>query len=193
MVWRVTFDCWARYGSKCLTVSLITINRPWIVGNNLAGNVIGRVAALEGYCCRGVWLNGLVVFVNVVNRFRNRLLFSILVGCIGMRHAMLEVNFIGWRANTELSTWLKAVRYQNVAVAFVLLDAFSRAVWNRFIRVAVQIVLTQRLASRVINVLDVGCLGISRVDDRKRWALFGIAVGTALYHRFAWRVAGNRW
>ena len=77
-----------------------------------------------------------------MNRFRNRLLLCIFVGCIGVRRAMLEVNFIGWRADTKLSTWLEAVRYQNVAVAFVLLDAFSRAVRNRFVRVAVQIVLT---------------------------------------------------
>ena len=128
-----------------------------------------------------------------MDRFRNNLLFSILVGCISVRRAMLEVNFISWRADTKLSTWLEAIRYQNVAIAFKLLDAFSRAVWNRFVRVAVQIVLTQRLASRVINVLDVGCLGVSRVDDRKRWALFGITVGTALYYGFAWRVTGNRW
>ena len=130
MVWRVAFNRWTGYGCKRLAVSLLAVNRPWIVGNNLAGNVIGRVATLEGYCCRVVWLNSLVVFVNVVNRFRNRLLIRIFVGCARVRRAMLEVNFIGWRADTKLSTWLEAVRYQNVAVAFKLLDAFSRAVWE---------------------------------------------------------------
>ena len=64
---------------------------------------------------------------------------------------------------------------------------------DRFIRVAVQIILTQRLAGRVINVLNISRLRVRRVDDRNRWSLFGIAVGTALYYRFAWRVAGNRW
>lgn len=54
VVWRVAFNRWTGYGSECLTVSLLTINRPWIIGNNLAGNVIGRVAAFEGYCCRVV-------------------------------------------------------------------------------------------------------------------------------------------
>ena len=34
---------------------------------------------------------------------------------------------------------------------------------------------------------------VRRVEDSKRWALFGIAVGTALYYGFTWRVAGNRW
>ena len=135
----------------------------------------------------------MIVFVNVVNCFRNNLLFSILVGCIGVRRAMLEVNFISWRADTKLSTWLEAIRYQNVAIAFELLDAFSRAVRNRFIRVAVQIILTQRLAGRVINVLDISRLRVRRVEDSKRWALFGITVGTALYYGFAWRVTGNRW
>ena len=93
----------------------------------------------------------------------------------------------------ELLTSWEVVLEQFITVAFKLLDAFSRAVRNRFIRVAVQIILTQHLVSFTINVLNVNLLGISRVDDRKRWALFGIAVGTALYHRFAWRVAGNRW
>ena len=103
-----SFNRWTGYGCKRLAVSLLAVNRPWIVGNNLAGNVIGRVATLEGYCCRVVWLNSLVVFVNVVNRFRNRLLIRIFVGCARVRRAMLEVNFIGWRADTKLSTWLEA-------------------------------------------------------------------------------------
>ena len=193
MVWRVAFNRWTSYSCKRLAVSLLAVNRPWIVGNNLAGNVIGRVATLECYCCRVVWLNSLVVFVNVVNRFRNRLLIRIFVGCARVCRAMLEVNFIGWRADTKLSTWLEAIRYQNVAIAFELLDAFSRAVRNRFIRVAVQIILTQRLAGRVINVLDISRLRVRRVEDSKRWALFGITVGTALYYGFAWRVTGNRW
>ena len=101
MVWRVAFNRWTSYSCKRLAVSLLAVNRPWIVGNNLAGNAIGRVATLEGYCCRVVWLNSLVVFVNVVNRFRNRLLIRIFVGCARVCRAMLEVNFIGWRADTR--------------------------------------------------------------------------------------------
>ena len=93
----------------------------------------------------------------------------------------------------ELFTGWEVVLEQFVAVAFKLLDAFSRAVWDRFVRVAVQVILTQQLVSFTINVLNVNLLGICRVDDRNRWSLFGIAVGTALYYRFAWRVAGNRW
>ena len=93
----------------------------------------------------------------------------------------------------ELFTGWEVVLEQFVAVAFKLLDAFSRAVWDRFVRVAVQVILTQQLVSFTINVLNVNLLGICRVDDRNRWSLFGIAVGTALYYRFASRVAGNRW
>ena len=93
----------------------------------------------------------------------------------------------------ELLTSWEVVLEQFVAVAFKLLDAFSRAVWDRFVRVAVQIILTQQLVGLAINVLNVNLLGVRRVDNRNRWSLFGIAVGTALYYRFAWRVAGNRW
>ena len=93
----------------------------------------------------------------------------------------------------KLFTSWEVVLEQFVAVAFKLLDAFSRAVWDRFVRVAVQVILTQQLVSFTINVLNVNLLGICRVDDRKRWALFGITVGTALNYGFTWRVAGNRW
>ena len=81
---------------------------------------------------------------------------------------------------------------KKIALIIVYLN-FSIMIEDRFIRVAVQIILTQRLAGRVINVLNISRLRVRRVDDRNRWSLFGIAVGTALYYRFAWRVAGNRW
>ena len=93
----------------------------------------------------------------------------------------------------KLFTSWEVVLKQFIAIAFKLLDAFSRAVWDRFVRVAVQVILTQQLVGFAINVLNVNLLGVRRVDNRNRWSLFGIAVGTALYYRFAWRVAGNRW
>ena len=87
MVWRVAFNGWTLYETK-----LLAGYHPWIVGNNLMRNVVSRVAALKVNRWRVVCLSSLVVFVNVVNRFRNNLLFSILVGCIGMRHAMLQID-----------------------------------------------------------------------------------------------------
>ena len=93
----------------------------------------------------------------------------------------------------KLFTGWEVVLEQFIAVAFKLLDAFSRTVWNRFIRVAVQIILTQQLVGFAINVLNVNLLGVRRVDDRERWSLFGIAVGTTLYYCLTWRVTGNRW
>ena len=135
-----------------------------------------------------------------MNRFRQRLrtLRAISRGVVWINvfTMVLEdyrVGLVSLVIVVELLTSWEVVLEQFITVAFKLLDAFSRAVRNRFIRVAVQIILTQHLVSFTINVLNVNLLGISRVDDRKRWALFGIAVGTALYHRFAWRVAGNRW
>ena len=49
LISRVASNCRTLNSIKRLVISLLTINRPWIVGNNLTRNFVSRVATLKGY------------------------------------------------------------------------------------------------------------------------------------------------
>ena len=210
---RVASNDWTLDGIKRLAVGLLAINRPRIIGNNLSRNFVSRVAAFEGNRFISVSSCLLIsvdpIFVDVVNRFADGILIGMIISCIGVRRAMLQIDrkllwlnviivirCIGWESQFSF------ILIQNVALLYQISQRLVRLrPVNLFTGLTSQLnrLVIQQLVVCLVIEVDGSFLRVSYINNIN--VLTQIAdvirrVKRVVCHRLAidrWRKAGYLW